>query len=44
MGTVGKVINGVTVGIQSLENNEIIAQVSGEDYPTDITSANPGKF
>jgi long-chain acyl-CoA synthetase len=43
MGTVGKVINGVTVGIQSLENNEIIAQVSGEDYPTDITSA-PGEI
>ncbi len=38
MGTVGKVLNGVTVGIQSLETNEIIAQVSGEDYPTDITS------
>ncbi len=37
MGTVGKVMNGVTVGIQSLETNEIIAQVSGEDYPTDIT-------
>jgi long-chain acyl-CoA synthetase len=38
MGTVGKVINGVTVGIQSLEDNTIIAQVSGEDYPTDLTS------
>ena len=43
MGTVGKVINGVTVGIQSLETNEIIAQVSGEDYPTDITSE-PGEI
>lgn len=37
MGTVGKVINGVTVGIQSLTDNSILAQVSGEDYPTDIT-------
>ncbi|MDZ7718072.1 MAG: long-chain fatty acid--CoA ligase [Balneolaceae bacterium] len=38
IGTVGQVINGVTVGIQSLEDNRILAQVSGEDYPTDITS------
>ncbi len=38
MGTVGKVLNGVTVGIQSLDDNLIIAQVSGEDYPTDLTS------
>jgi long-chain acyl-CoA synthetase len=37
IGSVGKVINGVTVGIQSLEDNKIIAQVSGEDYPTDVT-------
>lgn len=37
IGTVGQVINGTTVGIQSLENNTILAQVSGEDYPTDIT-------
>ncbi len=37
MGTVGKVVNGVTVGIQSLSDNKIIARVSGEDYPTDIT-------
>ena len=36
IGTVGKVIPGVTVGIQRLEDNKIIAQVSGEDYPTDI--------
>ncbi|MCC5942618.1 MAG: long-chain fatty acid--CoA ligase [Balneolaceae bacterium] len=43
MGTVGKVINGVTVGIQDLETNEIIAQVSGEDYPTNITSK-PGEI
>lgn len=38
MGTVGKVINGVTVGIQRLEDNMIIAQLSGEDYPSDLTS------
>lgn len=38
MGTVGKVINGVTVGIQRLDDNEIIAQLSGEDYPSDLTS------
>lgn len=38
MGTVGKVINGVTVGIQRLEDNKIIAQISGEGYPTDLTS------
>lgn len=38
MGTVGKVIKGVTVAIQRLEDNEIIAEVSGEDYPTDITT------
>lgn len=37
MGTVGQVINGVTVGIQSLTDNSILAQVSGEDYPTDVT-------
>ena len=37
MGTVGKVVNGVTVGIQSLSDHKIIARVSGEDYPTDIT-------
>ena len=38
MGTVGKVINGVTVGIQRLSDSKIIAKVSGEDYPTDLTS------
>lgn len=37
MGTVGKVLNGVTVGIQSLSDNSILAQVSGEDYPTEVT-------
>ncbi|CAN5487813.1 AMP-dependent synthetase/ligase [soil metagenome] len=43
MGTVGKVINGVTVGIQRLEDKKIIAQISGEDYPTDLTSE-PGEI
>lgn len=43
MGTVGKVINGVTVGIQNLEDNRIIAEISGEDYPTDLTSE-PGEI
>lgn len=38
VGTVGTVIKGVTVGIQSLSDGKIIAQISGEDYPTDITS------
>ena len=43
MGTVGKVINGVTVGIQRLDDSKIIAQISGEDYPTDLTSE-PGEI
>ena len=43
MGTVGKVINGVTVGIQRLDDSKIVAEVSGEDYPTDITSE-PGEI
>lgn len=38
IGTVGKVINGVTVGIQRLSDNKIIAKLSGEDYPSDLTS------
>lgn len=43
MGTVGKVIYGVTVGIQRLEDNKIVAEVSGEDYPTDLTTE-PGEI
>lgn len=43
MGTVGKVINGVTVAIQRLDDGKIIAQISGEDYPTDLTSE-PGEI
>ncbi|NBW70672.1 MAG: long-chain fatty acid--CoA ligase, partial [Bacteroidetes bacterium] len=38
VGVVGSVIQGVTVGIQNLETGEIIAQVSGEDYPTELSS------
>lgn len=38
MGTVGQVLNGITVGIQRLEDSEIIAHLSGEDYPTELTS------
>lgn len=38
VGVVGRVIPGVTVGIQDLNTGEIIAQISGEDYPTDLTS------
>lgn len=34
MGTVGSVLHGITVGIQRLEDSSIIAQLSGEDYPT----------
>ncbi|HEX6982528.1 MAG TPA: AMP-dependent synthetase/ligase [Balneolaceae bacterium] len=35
MGAVGKVLPGVTIAIQRLEDNHIIAELSGEDYPTD---------
>jgi long-chain acyl-CoA synthetase len=38
MGTVGHIVSGVTVGIQRLEDNKIIAQLSGEDYPSTLTS------
>ncbi|MBO6795465.1 MAG: long-chain fatty acid--CoA ligase [Balneolaceae bacterium] len=38
VGVVGQVIPGVTVGIQDLNTGEIIAQISGEDYPSDLTS------
>lgn len=38
VGAVGTVIPGVTVAIQSLENAKIIAQISGEDYPTNTSS------
>ena len=37
VGVVGQVILGVTVGIQDLETGELIAEISGEDYPTSLT-------
>lgn len=38
VGVVGQVIPGVTIGIQDLESGKIIAEISGEDYPTNLTS------
>lgn len=38
VGVVGQVIPGVTVGIQRLSDGKIIAEISGEDYPTSLTS------
>ena len=43
MGTVGPVVDGVTVGIQRLDDNQIIAQVSGSDGPSTLTSE-PGEI
>ncbi len=42
-GVVGAVIPGVTVGIMDLDTNEVIAQISGEDYPTNLSSE-PGEI
>lgn len=38
-GTVGRVIPGVTIGIQDLETREMVAALRGEDYPSDLTCA-----
>ncbi len=38
IGTVGSVLEGVTVAIQRLNDSEIIREVSGESYPTSVTS------
>ncbi|GAB5408178.1 MAG: AMP-dependent synthetase/ligase [Balneolaceae bacterium] len=38
VGVVGQVIPGVTVGIQNLSDGKIVAEISGEDYPTTLTS------
>jgi long-chain acyl-CoA synthetase len=38
-GTVGHVLPGVSVAIQSLENESILGVVSGNDYPTGTTTA-----
>ncbi len=37
-GMVGKILKGVTVGIQRLDDHVLINQVRGEDYPTDKSS------
>ncbi len=37
-GTVGHVLPGVTVAIQRLDDNEIVGTVSGNDYPTRVTT------
>lgn len=42
-GVVGAVIPGVTVAIKDLNTGAIIAQISGEDYPTSLTSE-PGEI
>lgn len=39
LGTVGQVFPGVTIGIQRLKDGKIIAEVKGEDYPTNLSSA-----
>lgn len=38
IGSVGHVLKGVTVGIQRVEDGKIIAEISGEDYPTSVSS------
>lgn len=37
-GTVGHILPGVTVGIQRVEDNKLMAQISGDDYPTRLSS------
>ena len=37
-GTVGHILPGVSVAIQSLEGNELIGKVNGNDYPTSTTT------
>lgn len=38
IGTVGQVITGVTAAIQRLSDNKIVAQLSGEQYPSTLDS------
>lgn len=38
-GTVGTIIHGVTVGIQSLDDGSILGQQSGSAYPSDLTTS-----
>ena len=42
-GTVGYVLPGVTVGIQRLGDQEIIGHLTGEDYPSQLTTE-PGEI
>ena len=37
-GTVGRIIHGVTVGIQSLEDGSMIGEQSGSDYPSELNT------
>jgi long-chain acyl-CoA synthetase len=37
-GTVGHVLPGVTVAIQRLSDGKVIGQLTGEDYPSDLTT------
>ncbi len=37
-GTVGHVLPGVTVAIQDIDDGTIIGQLSGDDYPSDLTT------
>lgn len=37
-GTVGHVLPGVTVGIQKVDSGEVIASLSGDEYPSSLTS------
>lgn len=43
MGTVGPVVDGVTVGIQRLSDNQIIAQIDGSEGSSTLTSE-PGEI
>lgn len=38
LGTVGHIFPDVTIGIQNVDTGEIIAQIKGEDYPTELSS------
>lgn len=42
-GTVGWVMPGVTVAIRALDSGHLLAQVAGDDYPTDVTTG-PGEI
>jgi len=42
-GTVGWVMPGVTLAIRDLSSGRILAEVHGDDYPTDVTSG-PGEI